>query len=345
MALRAEILSQPHVLAEQLERTLPQVRRIASELRRATFDFVFLVARGSSDNAGLYAKYLWGAHNGLPVALAAPSLFTHYQRPPRVARALVVGISQSGQSPDLVHVMTQCRAQGAVTVAIVNDAGSPLAHAAQHVIELGVGAELAVAASKTYTAQLFAVAMLSVAFEGAATRERELNQVPGFVEQTIALEPLLAQAAERYRAIEQCVVLGRGFNFASAYEWSLKLKELCYVLAAAYSAADFLHGPIAVVARGFPIFAVVPDGAVRRELVDLLTRLRDEQFAELVVVSNDDAALALGHTQIPLPVALPEWLSPIVSIVPAQLFTYYLARAKGLDPDQPRGLEKVTRSW
>ena len=345
MGLRAEILSQPMVLRQLLERGWPQVEVIAAELRRETFELVYLAARGSSDNAGLYAKYLWGAYNALPVALAAPSLFSHYHRPPRVGRALVVGISQSGQSPDLVHVLAECRAQGAVTLAIVNDPESPLARAAQHVIDICVGSELAVAASKSYTAQLLTVAMLSAALADHAELRRSLDVVPAWIEQALELEPLLELAAARYRSIEQCVILGRGCNYATACEWSLKLKELCYVLAAPYSAADFLHGPIAVVARGFPVFAVAPEGAVLGELVELLGELRSEQLAELVVLSNSHDVLALAQTQIPLPADLPEWVSPIVSIVPAQLFTYHLARAKGLDPDQPRGLSKVTRTW
>jgi glucosamine--fructose-6-phosphate aminotransferase (isomerizing) len=306
---------------------------------------VFLAARGSSDNAGLYAKYLWGSLNRLPVALAAPSLFGVYGTPPVVKDMLVVGISQSGESPDIVNVVREGRAQGALTLAITNAPASPLAEASELVLDTGAGPELSVAATKTYTSQLLAIAMLSVGLAESRERREELQLVPGFVKEALSLGPGIKAAGERRASMAQCVVLGRGYNYATAYEWALKLKELAQVLAEPYSSADFQHGPVAIVSGGFPVLAVAPAGAVLPDVLALLSSLVKTRGVELVAVSNDDRVLSLAAVGLRLPTGLPEWLSPLVAIVPAQLFTYHLACARGFDSERPRGLEKVTRTW
>lgn len=342
MSLRSEIFEQPLVLAGLLKNQMTGVREVARALQKREIGYIFLAARGTSDNAGLYAKYLWGAFNRLPIALAAPSLFSMYGRPPVLRNALVVGISQSGQSPDIVSVVAEGGQQGAPTLAITNDPDSPLARAAEFVIDVGAGPEEAVAATKTYTAQLLAIAMLSAALSEESDRVAALQCVPALVQQALALDSTIEQVAERYRYMDQCVVLGRGYNYATAFEWSLKLKELAYVVAEPYSSADFQHGPVAIVSHGFPVFAVVPGGAVFDDMLALLSRLVDENQAELLVISDEEGALSLAHTPLRLPADLPEWLSPLVSIVMAQLFCYHLTRAKGYDTEAPRGLSKVT---
>jgi glucosamine--fructose-6-phosphate aminotransferase (isomerizing) len=344
MNLKSEIFEQPSVLARLLDNQMEHVQEMARALRERAIDYIFLAARGTSDNAGLYAKYLWGAFNQMPIALAAPSLFSIYGRPPALRNALVVGISQSGQSPDIVAVVAEGKRQGAPTLVITNDPDSPLAQAAEFVIDIGAGTESAVAATKTYTAQLLAIAMLSAGVSEDSDRLAALRRVPELVEQALALDATLERAAERYRYMSQCVVLGRGYNYATAYEWSLKLKELAYVVAEPYSSADFQHGPIAIVEHGFPVLAVAPGGAVYADMLALLRRLANERGAELVVISDEDEALALARTPLRLPPELPEWLSPLVSIVPGQLFSYHLTRAKGLDTEAPRGLHKVTQT-
>ena len=342
MSLHEEIREQPAVLARLLERQAEPVRRLAASLRGRGVLFVFVAARGTSDNAGLYAKYLWGAGNGLPVALAAPSLFTSYGRPPALRGALVVAISQSGQSPDIVAVLDEARRQGAPTLAIVNEPASPLARAADAVIDVCAGPELAVAATKTYTAQLMAIAMLSAALAGDEARWRELAHIPDLVGQVLGLDAAIAGRAERYRFMQHCVVLGRGYNYATAFEWALKLKELAYVIAEPYSSADFQHGPVAMLDRGFPVLAVAPDGAVFADTHALLSRLVADKNVELLVVSDREEALSLAHTPLRLPGPAPEWATPLVSIVAAQLFCYHVTRAKGFDTEAPRGLRKVT---
>jgi glutamine---fructose-6-phosphate transaminase (isomerizing) len=342
VSLSEEIHEQPAALARLLDRQAEPVRRLAASLRAREVDFVFVAARGTSDNAGLYAKYLWGAGNGLPVALAAPSLFTAYARPPALRRALVVAISQSGQSPDIVAVLDEARRQGAPTLAIVNDASSPLARAADAVVDVCAGPERAVAATKTYTAQLMAIAMVSAALAGDEARWSDLARVPGLVGQVLAQDGAIGERAERYRFMQHCVVLGRGYNYATAFEWALKLKELAYVIAEPYSSADFQHGPVALLERGFPVLAVAPGGAVFDDTLALLTRLVNEKHVELLAVSDRDEVLSLAHTPLRLPGPVPEWVTPLVSIVAAQLFCWHVTRAKGHDTEAPRGLRKVT---
>jgi glucosamine--fructose-6-phosphate aminotransferase (isomerizing) len=345
MSLESEIFEQPAVLERLLRTQAGPVAEMARTIAGRGVHWVFVAARGSSDNAALYAKYLWGARNGLPVALAAPSLFTLYRSPPRLQGALVVGISQSGQSPDIVSVAAEGRRQGCPTLAITNDPASPLAAAAEMVLDAGSGPERAIAATKTYTTQLAAVALLSAALRDEESDMAALARVPELVREALALAGAIAEAAPRYRDMTQCVVLGRGFNYATAYEWSLKLKELTGVVAAPYSSADLRHGPVAMVTGRFPVLAVVPDGAVYEDLLSLLATLVEERQIDLVALSNRDGALNLAATRLRLPADLPEWLSPIVAIVPGQLFSYHLARAMGRDPEAPQGLTKVTRTW
>jgi glucosamine--fructose-6-phosphate aminotransferase (isomerizing) len=344
VSLKSEIFEQPAVLARLLESQLQNVRRLARAIRAHEVDYVFVAARGTSDNAALYAKYLWATFNRLPIALAAPSLFTIYGSPPALHRALVVGISQSGQSPDIVGVVEEGRRQGAPTLAITNDPASPLAQAAEFVVDVCAGPEMAVAATKTYTAQLMAIAILSVAACGQNGRLEELERVPDLVQEALSLDPVVEQAAERYRYVEHCVVLGRGYNYATAHEWSLKLKELAHVIAEPYSSADLQHGPVALISHGFPVLAVAPGGAVFDDMLTLTSSLVAESGVELVAVSDREEMLSLAHTGLRLPRDLPEWVSPLVSIVPAQLFCYHLTRARGYDTESPRGLKKITRT-
>ena len=343
MSIKSEIFSQPEVLSTILS-DIGEIERVANEIRKRNITYVFLAARGTSDNAGLYAKYLWGAVNKLPLALAAPSLFSLYQSPPVMKDSIVVGVSQSGQSPDIIAVLEEGRKQGVITLAITNDTNSPLARVAEFVIDIAAGPEIAVAATKTYTAELMIIAILSTLLDKERTRLAELERVPDLISQVLKLDSDIERMAERYRYMQQCVVLGRGHNYATAFEWSLKLKEMAYVAAGPYSSADFQHGPIALVTQGFPVLAIAPKGAVYNNLMTLLTSLRNEYQTELVIISNEKEALSLAHSPIQLPVDLPEWLSPMVAIVPAQLFSFHLTHAKGFDAEKPRGLSKVTKT-
>jgi glucosamine--fructose-6-phosphate aminotransferase (isomerizing) len=344
MSLFTEINEQGDILERLLKSQIGHIEEIAGKILDKKPPYVFLAARGTSDNAGRYANYVWGAFNHMPVALATPSLFSIYKQPPQLNGALVVGISQSGASPDIVSVLDEARKQGSPTLVITNETGSPLAKAAEWVIDVQAGVEAAVAASKTYTAELMAIAMLSAALCQDKAMYAALNEVPGWVRKALERADTITRDVERFRFMERCVVLGRGFNYATAFEWSLKLKELTYVVAEPYSSADFQHGPIAIVEQGFPILAVAPSGKVYENSLAMLSKLRRERGVELVVISDQLEALELAQTPLPLPTGIPEWLSPIVSIIPAQIFVYGLTRVKGYSTEAPRSIHKVTET-
>jgi glucosamine--fructose-6-phosphate aminotransferase (isomerizing) len=344
VSLRAEIEEQPATLERLLDaggrRT---ARSIASTFGRHDVRYAVIAARGTSDNAARYAQYVWGARNRLSVALAAPSLFTASSSPPSLEGAVVVAISQSGRSPDLIAVVEEARFQRRPTIAITNDPGSPLASAADRVLELRAGHERAIAATKTYTAELAAVAMLSAALADDDTMWSALDRAPSHVARSLDASETIRPIAGAFAADDRCVVLGRGEHLSTAFEWALKLQELCGLAALAFSTVDFAHGPVAVVGEGFPVFGVVPAGPLGRQVGADLDRLRVEHGARLVSIGPDD--LAPGGPHIAVPTDVEAWLAPIVAIVGAQLFTSHLCAAKGMDPEAPRGLTKVTRTW
>ena len=342
--LLSEIAEQPSVLERLLTEAAPEVDAIAATVRARGIHHVVIAARGSSDNAARYAQYLFGAHNRLTVTLATPSLMTRYHTPPVMTGALVVGISQSGESPDLIAVVEEGRRQGCLTLAVTNVAGSPLTAAAEHTIVLRAGKERSIAATKTYTAQLAALAMLSTAISQNGEWRQQLARVPAFVAAAheVDRDTVLAAAAALKDA-GHGVVLGRGFNFATAFEAALKAKELAYVAVEPYSSADFQHGPIALIDTGFAAIVINAAGAVSSEVEDLL-RTIVERGARPVVISNVTSSLALAAAPVPLPAEMPEWLSPIAAIVPGQLLAFHLSRLRGFDPDSPRGLKKVTKT-
>ena len=339
--LEQEIHSQPAVIARLLDRETYHVSQIVAHLPH--FNYILIAARGSSDYAATYATYAWASLAGYPVALATPSLYTLYQQSPRLEGALVVGISQSGQSPDIVAVLEEGKRQDRPTLAITNDGNSPLAQAADAVIELHAGQEQSVAATKTYTAQLAAVALFAAAWSGSSQLTDELQRLPQSLETILATSTSIAQQTERYRYMDRCVVIGRGYNYATAFELALKLKELTYVMASPYSSADFQHGPIATVDSGLPVFLVMPTGATFSDMLDIAHSLQTLE-AELLVISDSPQALALAKTPLPLTASVPEWLTPIAAILPGQLLAMNLALIKGGNPDVPRGLHKVTKT-
>ncbi|MCC6146359.1 MAG: SIS domain-containing protein [Anaerolineaceae bacterium] len=344
MSLYSEIMEQPHILSALLSNQSGVVKKIAEEINRNKPAYVFLAARGTSGNAGRYASYLWGSMNKLPVAIATPSLFTCYHKPPLLKDALVVGISQSGQSPDIVSVLEEGRKQGCRTLTITNAPTSPLAAAADWVIDIQAGEEKAVAATKTYTGELMAIAMLAIAMQADSSLHDTLNQTPYWMEQALGLDAAIEKIAERYRYMEHCVVIGRGYNYATAFEWSLKMKELCYVVAEPYSSADFLHGPIAMIESGFPVMGILHKGAVYPDMIKTFRKMREVHNAEILTISDEKEALELAHSPMQLPAGIPEWVSPLVAILPGQLFTYHLTRVKGLNSESPRHIFKVTET-
>jgi glucosamine--fructose-6-phosphate aminotransferase (isomerizing) len=339
--LDREIREQPAALSRLLQKGRARAEEIAAAIRAYGPRFVVIAARGSSDNAARYGEYVFGVHNRLTVALATPSLFTRYEAKPSLEGALVVGISQSGQSPDVVAVLDAARAQGAVTVAVTQDPTSPLARAAVWCFALEAGTEQAIAATKTYTNQLMAMAMLSAALEGAKERWEQLAAIPAHVEEAIRLNADLEEAADRFKYVSRLVVIGRGFNYATACEVALKIKEMSYVMADPYSPADFQHGPVAMLDQNLPLFLVAPESKVDED-VDKILEIGRQRKADIIAVSDRDEILSAAKAALRLPAGIPEWLTPIAAVVPGQLWAQAFALARGARPDAPRGLQKVT---
>ena len=338
-----EIHEQPEVLTRLLKQEKAVIEQLAEAIREREIDYVLIAARGTSDNAGRYAQYLLGAVNGLPVALATPSLFSIYQQPPRLGNALVLGISQSGKSPDIVSVVAEARRQGALTAAVTNFPDSDLGQQADYVINLQAGSEHSIAATKTYTSELGVIAILSASLAQNEAMQQALDQIPDVVATTLTLEPEIGRLAERYRYMRDCVVIGRGYNYATAFELALKLKELTYIIAEPYSSADFLHGPLALIEHGFPAIVIAPTGVMLPEIKGFIQTLKERE-AEVVIISDDDEALSLARIPLKLPRSVPEWLSPLATIIPGQLLAMHLAHVRDYDPDHPRGLRKVTKT-
>lgn len=323
---REEIGEQPHI-AERLVSS-PSAAAAGERIRAAGRPGIVIAARGSSDNAALYAKYLFGARNRILVSLAAPSLFTRYSAPPRLDGQCVIGVSQSGESPDVVAVLEEGRRQGALTVAITNNPASQLATSAELVIPLGLSREESVPASKTYTASLIVLALISQAIDAEVEFGSALAALPQRIAAVIDHESDVAALAPRLGGT-RAVVLGRGFNFSTAEEVALKLCETSYVLARAWAVSDFEHGPIAIVESGLPVILLDGGGLVADDVASLHERLS-----------------AMGSDVIELvDRSLPESLTPITLAVKGQLLAHHVATARGIDPDRPRTIRKVTRTW
>jgi glucosamine--fructose-6-phosphate aminotransferase (isomerizing) len=345
MSLDSEIAEQPEVAARLLADGWEPIRAVAAVPAVRDASHIVIAARGTSDHAAIYAQYVLGARNRRVVTLAAPSILSVYGVAPRFDGAAVVGISQSGASPDIVGVLEAARAQGLPTIAITNETTSALAQASDHVLDLRTGPEQSVGATKTYTAELLTIAMLSAALlDDDRDAVRAIEAVPAAIERALEATASAERAAADLSGMRQGIVVGRGFEYATAREWALKLKELARVLAEPYSPADFAHGPVAALEPGAIVLAVAPSGATAGAMHEMLTGLRDNVGTDLLVLSDLPALRSLGRWSIPLSSGLPEWLAPIASIVPAQRFAVALARAKGLDPERPRHITKVTRT-
>jgi glucosamine--fructose-6-phosphate aminotransferase (isomerizing) len=326
--LYEEIAEQPAVVERLLSAQWPAVAALAETLRDAPPRFVLIAARGSSDNVARYAQHVLGRLCGIPVALATPSLLTLYRTPPRLHEALVIGISQSGASPDVTAVVADGAAQGQVTLAITNDTASPMAASAAHLIDLGTGEERSVAATKTYTASLAAVAALAAALSGDAQLRDELLAAPD------QLAAQLRRPVDVDLDWERCAVIGRGANYATAFEAALKVKELTGIAAEPYSPPDLMHGPVAVLGPNHGVLAFAPPGPTADGVHEAVEEARRRGAPTIVAAPGADLDL----------VPMPEWLSPLGAVVPAQRLAAALAERRGVEVDRPFGLSKITRT-
>jgi glucosamine--fructose-6-phosphate aminotransferase (isomerizing) len=337
-----EILEQPLALKRTLAAERHHALAFADFARRQNFRLVVLVARGTSDNAALFGRYLLELTTGIPVSLSAPSIHTLYRARLDFRQTLVVGISQSGEGTDINLVLKSAKRLGAYTLGITNEAHSTMAGLVDEVFLVHAGKQRSVAATKTYTGQLLLLYLLASSLSPQIALA-DISEIPHRVEQALKLAPEIKALVERYRYMRRCVVIGRGIDLANAYELALKLMETCYVVAERFSSADFLHGPIAMIERDFPALVFMPPGKTFRELLKLTARLRTLR-ADTLVFSSSSARIPGAARVIRIPEPVPEIYTPIPYIVPGQIFVAQLAEVKGLDPDKPRELNIVTRT-
>lgn len=337
-----EIRQQPEALEKTLAGQLRSISGFKAFLEKRRPRLVVIVARGTSDNAAQFGRYLIEIMTGIPVSLAAPSVHSIYGASVDYKDALVVGISQSGESDDIGAVLAQARKSGAITVGITNEPKSTLAGQAEHVLLVRAGREKSVAATKTYTGQLMSLYLLAYAL-GAGIKLADLQAIPGAAHAALALESQVFSLAPRFRYMRHAAVVARGLNYANAFEFALKMMETSYVVAERFSSADFLHGPIAIVDRELPVFLFGPAGPVWASVHETLEKLKAVHAETIIITDRSNReAPAFASELICFPGRLSELYTPIPYIIPAQLFAAALAAAKGLDADRPRGLRKVT---
>jgi glucosamine--fructose-6-phosphate aminotransferase (isomerizing) len=335
-----EITEQPVVLERTLNAERGKVAKLRDFIRQREIDLIVLVARGSSDNACHFGRYLLEVTGGIPVSLSAPSVFTLYRAKLNLTKALVIGVSQSGEGTDINEVLEQAKASGAFTIGITNEPDSTMAKIADESLLIHAGREKSVAATKTYTGQMLHFYHLAEMFADTAI---EFERIPHYAAQVLQLRAEVQNLVERYVFMENCVVVGRGMNYGNSYELALKLMETCYVVAERFSSADFFHGPLAIIERRFPVIMFAPTGVTKQSNLDLLHRLR-ELNADSLSITNDNEIAALSSRSLRMPKEIDEFLSPIPFIIPAQLFAALLSEAKGIDADAPRSLSKVTKT-
>ena len=346
-----EIRQQPAALDRTLRGELRQFEKLKKSFDGARPRLILLAARGTSDNAAQFGRYLLEITAGIPVSLCAPSVFTLYGAKMDLRETLVVAISQSGESTDTNVVLERAREAGARTVGITNEAGSAMAKLAETVALVRAGREKSVAATKTYTGQMMALYLLAWSL-GARISVDELRRIPEWAGAALKLYERIGEAAVRFRFMDHAVVIGRGLNYSNAFEFALKMMETCYVVAERFSSADLAHGPIAMVERGFPAFLFTPAGVTWPGVKTMVERLQSLGAEMLLISDASNAEAGAMHSRtVVLPVKLnrrgacpDELYTPIPYIIPAQLFAACLAAEKGLDPDRPRTLTKVTQT-
>lgn len=338
-----EIREQPEVLERLVEREYPSVQKLWETMTARGVESIAIVARGTSDNAGIFGKYLLQTVGGVVTLDVAPSVYTLYEAKQDLSRWLVLGISQSGESTDVVDVIRRAGEMSALTAGITNSRDSTLCRTADCTVFCDAGEEKSVAATKTYTATLGVIYLLSSVIAGRPEMLDELKSAADAMRGVFDVEGQIEGVVERYRYMDECMVIARGLNQATCQETALKLAETCYVVAKPYSSAEFLHGPIATVDEGFPVFLFAPPGRAYKPVLELADKLA-EQRAEMIIISTEDEILSRATTPIKLPVDVGEVYSPLVYIIVGQLFAQYLSLSKGYNPDEPRGLSKITRT-
>lgn len=337
----SEILEQPEVLVRCHNTNRENIKSLVNTIKEREINSVVIAARGTSDHAGIYGKYIIEYELGLPVSLASPSIYTIYKKKVDLSKSLVIGISQSGKAADVLEVIKSAKECGAVTVTITNDTASPLAKEAGTHLFCDAGLEKSVAATKTCTSEMYLLAQLVAEWSGNEDNMKELSEVPVKLSEIFDEADAISEKVERYRFMNECFVLARGINYPIAMESALKIQETAYVRARAYATSDFYHGPFAMIQKDMPVIVYAPNGPTLNDTTDMIKKLKENE-AEVIVVSNNDEVIEMGNCSFKIPQTSNDIVSPFYNVVIAQLFACNLSIIKGLNPDTPRSLNKVT---
>lgn len=336
-----EIMEEPKVLRDCMKLNKGTIEEIVTCLKESDIQNVIIAARGTSSHAGIYAKYAMGIKLGIPVSLAPPSVFTLYNKELNMKKSLVIGISQSGKAADVLEVLKSANKQGAPTISITNYEDSPLAQESKFHLFCAAGPEKSVAATKTFTSQVFLLAQLVAFWADDEQFKRELSEVPGLLETTFENAEQIRKAVERYRFMSDCFVLARGLNYPIALETALKIQETTYVRAKAFATSDFHHGPFAMVDENTPVIIYAPKGPSLKDVKEMIAKLKTVG-ADCLIISNDPETLEMADCAIKIYDMENDFITPLINGSIAQLFACNLALLRGRDPDHPRGLSKVT---
>ncbi len=336
-----EIYEQPTVLQNCLIQNTQIINDIIKDIDSRKINNVVIVARGTSDHAGIYGKYIIEHNLGIPVALAAPSIITMYNKKLLLTNSLVIAISQSGQAEDVLEVIKCANEQEAITIGITNFESSPIATNSKYHLYTAAGVEESVAATKTFTSQMMNMALLVAKWSNDEQLISKLSLVPKNVRETLKLSETIVSHISDYVEMNDCFVLSRGINYAIALESALKIQETTYVKAKGYAISDFHHGPFAMVGQQTPVIIYAPEGPSLADANEMITKLK-KVGASLIIVTNNQQLLNENKNTFAIPMCDNDLITPFYNIIFAQMFACLLALAKGLNPDQPRGLNKVT---
>lgn len=336
-----EIMEQPKVLENCLVENKNTIDAIVARLKQSEIRNVIIVARGTSDHAAVYGKYIIEIKKGIPVMLAAPSVFTMYNKMLKMENSLVIGVSQSGKAADVLEVISSAKKQGAPTISITNHQDSPLAKEADFHLYCAAGLEKSVAATKTFTSQIYLLAQLVAAWADDGEFKKQLSEVPSILTETFKLEEQISEIAERYRFMNECFVLARGINYSVALETALKIQETTYVRAKGFATSDFHHGPFAMIDDHMPCIVFAPKGESLKDIKEMILKLKNAG-ADILTVSNDNEIMSMGSCSIKIPDITNDFITPFINVAVGQMFACNLSLTRGLNPDAPRGLNKVT---
>ena len=336
-----EILQQPEILKKTIETNNEKINKVVEDLKTREISNVIIAARGTSDHAAVYAKYAIETLVGIPVSLAAPSVFTMYNKNLNMKNSLVIGISQSGKAADVIEVVKSADMQDAITLSITNFEDSPLATASRYHLFCNTGIEKSVAATKTFTSTVYLLINFIAKWADNCELLQEIKQVPAAMSTIFNQSEEIKDIVSRYRFMKEGFVLARGINYSIALETALKIQETTYVRAKAYATSDFHHGPFAMIEKDMPVIVFAPNGPSKKDIVEMLHKLKDNG-ADILIISNDMDILEIGNASIKIPDNCSDYVSPLYNVVIAQMFACNLSLLKGLNPDAPRGLNKVT---